>query len=422
MSPGRKLLVGIVALAIIGAAVWSEIQRAERGTEVRVETVQARHLASAITTTGQIRARRQVNISSDVMGRVTEVRVVEGDEVEAGQVLLTLDPSQLRAAVARARATLSQSEAQVAQQRASLMSAERDLARIRGVADRNADLVSLQALDEAETAVEVQLELVRAALFGGDQAQAALEEAEDQLSRTTIRAPIAGRVIRLSIEEGETAVIGTMNNPGSLLLTIGDLSVIEAVMAVDETDVPLIAVGDSAVIDLDAFPGKFFAARVSSIGNSAIQGAQGAPAAASTGGVDFEVILTLVDPPPELRPDLSATADIIVEERDNTLAVPIISVTVRSDEDEDRTARDDGNEPTGPLARSSESRPSEGVFVVREGAAGWTPVILGITGQEYFEVLSGLSEGDVVVSGPYRTIQLLEDGDRIRLSEDSSEP
>jgi HlyD family secretion protein len=305
------------------------------------------------------------------------------------------------------------------------MSAERDLARLRGVADRNTDLVSLQALDEAETAVEVQEQLVRAALFGTDQAQAALEEAEDQLFRTTIRAPIAGRVIRLSIEEGETAVIGTMNNPGSLLLTIGDLSVIEAVMAVDETDVPRIVVGDSAVIDLDAFPGKFFAARVSSIGNSAIQGAQGAPPAASTGGIDFEVILTLTDPPPELRPDLSATADIIVEERDNVLAVPIISVTMRSDEDgdEDRTAPDEGDEPTtGPLARSSESRPSEGVFVVREGAAVWTPVILGITGQEYFEVRSGLSEGDVVVSGPYRTIQLLEDGDGIRLSEDSSEP
>jgi len=422
MSPGRKLLVGVVVLTIIGAAVWSEIQRVQRRAEVRVERVQTRHLASAITTTGQIRAHRQVNISSDVMGRVTEVMVVEGDEVEAGQVLLTVDPSQFRAAVARAEASLSQTEAQVAQQRAGLMSTERDLARLRGVAERNADLVSIQALDEAETAVEIQQALVRAALFGADQAQAALEESEDQLSRTTIRAPITGRVIRLSIEEGETAVIGTMNNPGSLLLTIGDLSVIEAIMAVDETDVPQIAVGDSAIIELDAFPGKIFGAKVSSIGNSAIQGAQGAPFAASTGGVDFEVILTLTDPPPELRPDLSATADIIVEERDDVLAVPIISVTVRSDGDEDRTVPEEVNEPTGPLARLSESRPSEGVFVVREGAAVWTPVILGITGQEYFEVHSGLSAGDVVVSGPYRTIQLLEDGDGIRLSEDSSEP
>ena len=420
MSGGRKLIVGIVVLAIIGAAAWSEILRADRGVEVRVETVERRSVISTITATGKVRARRQVNISSDVMGRVTELTVEDGDEVEEGQILLTVDPSQIRATVSRARATLSQAEAQVAQQRANLMQAERELARLQGIVEQDPDLVSIQALEEAQTAVEVQRALVRSTLYGAEQAEAGLEEAEDQLSKTTIRAPISGRVIRLNIEEGETAIIGTMNNPGSLLLTIGDLSTVEAIMAVDETDVPQISVGDSAVVELDAFPGKMFSARVSSIGNSAIQTSAGGAPAQATGGVDFEVILTLLDAPAALRPDLSATADIIVDQKVGVPAVPIISVTVRSAEDADQLQfggpSDEGDDgPTGPIARAQESRPLEGVFVVRDGVAVWTPVILGITGQEHFEILSGASVGDTVVSGPYQTIQDLGDGDDVRL-------
>ncbi len=418
MSGSRKLVIGIVVLAIIGGAAWSEIVRAERGVEVRVEAVEKRQVIATITATGQVRARRQVNISSDVMGRVTELTVAEGDEVEEGQILLTVDPSQIRATVSRARATLSQSEAQVAQQRANLLQAERELARLQGIVEQDPDLVSLQAVEEAETAVDVQLALVRSTLYGAEQAQAGLEEAEDQLSRTTIRAPISGRVIRLNIEQGETAVVGTMNNPGSLLLTIGDLSGVEAVMAVDETDVPEISVGDSAVVELDALPGKLFSALVSSIGNSAIRvGVSGAPPQA-TGSVDFEVILTLLDPPSELRPDLSATADIIVDQRVEAPAVPIISVTVRSNEEPDTRYAPrnvDDNGPAGPIGRSQRRRPSEGVFVVKAGVASWAPVTLGITGQEHFEILSGVAVGDTVVSGPYQTIQDLDDGDEVRV-------
>ncbi len=426
MSGGRKLALGLVILAIIGAAAWSEIARAERGVQVRVEPVEKRQVVSTITATGQVRARRQVNISSDVMGRVTQLTVEEGDEVENGQILLTVDPSQIRAAVARARAALSQAEAQVAQQRSNLLQAERELARLRAITEQDPTLVSVQSLEEAETSVDVQLALVRSALHGAEQAEAGLAEAEDQLSRTTIRAPISGRVIRLNIEEGETAVVGTMNNPGSLLLTIGDLSSIEAVLAVDETYVPQISVGDSAIVELDAFPEKLFSALVSSIGNSAIQGGSGSPPVQVTGSVDFEVILTLLNPPGTLRPDLSATADIIIDRRAAAIAVPIISVAARSMDDDAgvRLAGDvdqnDDEGPTGPIARSLTSRPVEGVFLVREGKAIWTPVTLGVTGQEHFEVLSGVSVGDVVISGPYQTIQDLEDGDEVRISEDGS--
>ncbi len=395
MSGMRKLVIGVVVVGLIALAVVVNVARSqERTVEVRVSEVTERELVSTITATGNVRPRRQVNISADVMGRVTELNVEEGDEVERGDVLLRLDPSQTQAAVSRARATLAQSRAQVAQQRANMLQAERELQRLRGLRDRDASLVSTQALEEAETRLEVQVALLESAEYGVEQAQAGLDEVEDQLSRTTIISPISGRVPRLNIEEGETAVVGTMNNPGSLLLTIGDLSVVEAVLAVDETDIPQITLGDSATVELDALPGRWYAAVVSKIGNSAIQAQQGT---SGQGSVDYEVILTLLDPPAELRPDLSATADIIVERRENALSVPIISVTVRSEEDED-----DGEEDR------------EGVFLLRDGRAVWQPVEIGITGQEYFEILSGIQAGDSVVSGPYQRIQEMRDGDAIR--------
>ncbi len=395
MSGMRKLVIGVVVVGLIALAVVVNVARSqERTVEVRVSEVTERELVSTITATGNVRPRRQVNISADVMGRVTELNVEEGDEVERGDVLLRLDPSQTQAAVSRARATLAQSRAQVAQQRANMLQAERELQRLRGLRDRDASLVSTQALEEAETRLEVQVALLESAEYGVEQAQAGLDEVEDQLSRTTIISPISGRVTRLNIEEGETAVVGTMHNPGSLLLTIGDLSVVEAVLAVDETDIPQITLGDSATVELDALPGRWYAAVVSKIGNSAIQAQQGT---SGQGSVDYEVILTLLDPPAELRPDLSATADIIVERRENALSVPIISVTVRSEEDED-----DGEEDR------------EGVFLLRDGRAVWRPVEIGITGQEYFEILSGIQAGDSVVSGPYQRIQEMRDGDAIR--------
>jgi HlyD family secretion protein len=229
-------------------------------------------------------------------------------------------------------------------------------------------------------------------------------------------------VIRLNIEEGETAVVGTMNNAGSLLLTIGDLSAIEAVMVVDETDVPMISIGDSAVVELDAFSGQLFAARVSTIGNSSIQSGSGT---SPQGSVTFEVILTLLERPENLRPSLSATADIIVEQRKGVISAPIISVILEPETASPAAAPASVNEAEasvpGPAARPTERR-SEGVFVVRDGRAVWTPVTLGITGQEYFEVRSGLSIGDQVVAGPYQTIRVLRDGDAVQITNESSEP
>ncbi len=413
MSRNRKIVLGVVVLVLFGIATATAIARSsERGVEIRVESVEARDLVATITATGQVRARLEVNISADVQGRVIELNVDEGDEVERNQVLLRIDPSQFEANLARARAALSQAEAQAAQQRANLLQAEREVERLRSLGD----LVTTQAVEEAVTRLEVQEALASSSLHGVEQARAGVDEAQDRLTKTTLRSPFAGRVTRRNIQEGETVVVGTMNNPGSLLLTVSDLSQVEAVLSVDETDIPQVSLGDSAVVELDAFPGRTFAGRVTKIGNSAIRTATGA--AATQGSVDFEVVLTLLDPPEALRPDLSATADIIVTSREGVLSVPIISVTVREIESTRALQQDTaGQDPQtrGVIARATAPLTEEGVFLLRDGRAVWHPVQLGITGQEYFEVLSGLAAGDSVISGPYQAIRDLADGDAVTI-------
>lgn len=406
---GAVVLTGMVGLFGLGAG-------GNAGVSARVETVETRDLVATVTASGWIRPYRAVDVQADIMGRITDLRVEEGDSVRKGQFLLRIDPTQYEAAVARAKAAVSEALAREAQARANLLKAERDLARARAVAERDASLVSEQALEEAEIQVEVQRELLKAASHGVAQARAALQEAENMLAKTEIRAPIDGIVTRLNVEEGETAIVGTMNNPGSLLLTISDLSIMEAVVRVDETDLPELSLGDSATVLIDALPRQRFAGRVTRIAHSSVQGPQltnTAPSSTSQ-AVDFEVVVTLTDPPPLLRPDLSATAEIVTATRDGVLSIPIIALTVR-----ERT----GTEPIpqeDPAARAAaadatEREDQEGVFVVREGKAHFVPVTIGITGAEHFEVLSGLAAGDSVVAGPYEIIRNLKDGTLIRV-------
>ncbi|MFO8174236.1 MAG: efflux RND transporter periplasmic adaptor subunit, partial [Longimicrobiales bacterium] len=334
MSSGRKFLIGAVIVVILGsAAAITIIQGRKGGIEVRLEEVSQRDLVSVVTASGNIRARRAVDISADVMGRVIELNVEEGDDVTVGDTLLRIDPSQLEAAVSRSQAGLSQARAQVAQARANFIRAQRDYNRVTALRARDSILVSPQQVEDAETNMEVNRSLLQAAEHGVAQAEAALNEAQDQLSKTIIKAPISGKVTRLNVETGETVVIGTMNNPGSLILTISDLSVVEAVVEVDETDVPHIVLGDSALVELDAFPRRQFTGRVTEIGNSAIMPPSTTAGTGQAAAIDFEVVLTLDDPGVALRPDLSATADIITAVREGVTSIPIIALTVR-DEDE----------------------------------------------------------------------------------------
>ncbi|NNF14636.1 MAG: efflux RND transporter periplasmic adaptor subunit [Gemmatimonadetes bacterium] len=418
METRTKIIIGVITVAVLGlAGTLSVLRQRDQGIEVRVETVERRDLEEIVTASGNIRARRTVDISSDVQGRVLDLYVDEGDDVVAGQTLLRLEPDQYEANLSRAEASLAQARSQEAQQTANLTQAQRDLDRLVQLRARDSLLVSRQQLDDARTRVEVQEAAVESASNGVSVAVAGVDESEDRLSKTVFTAPMAGKVTRLNVEEGETVIIGTMNNPGSLVLTISDLSVIEVVVQVDETEVSEISLGDSAGVRIDAFPDRRFEGTVTEIGNSAINPPSG-QAANQQAAIDFEVVLTLAPNDAPLRPDLSATADIVVESRLDALSVPIIALTVR---DRDDTGGE-GGEAGSEASRSDRDEPTdvEGAFVVSDGTVQFVPVEIGIAGQEYFEVLSGLQEGDSVVAGPYQRIRQLRSGDDISVMDEGS--
>lgn len=414
METRTKILIGVAVVAVLASsAVLSVTRGRDRGVEVRLEAISQRDLVEVVTASGNIRARRTVDISSDVSARVEELLVDEGDDVVAGQVLLRLEPDQYGAALARTEAQLAQARAQQSQQRANLLRSERDRDRLLQLRARDSLLVSRQQIDDAETDVEVATATLESAGHGVAQAEAAVEEAEDRLSKTVFTAPITGKVTRLNVEEGETVIIGTMNNPGSLVLTISDLSVIEVVVKVDETAVSTISLDDEADIDIDAFPDQSFSGRVTEIGNSAITPpSQQNPN--QQAAIDFEVVITLDPSDAPLRPDLSATAEIAVERRPGAVAVPIIALTIRDEATADSTGAGDADD------EGADPADVEGVFLVRDGTVTFTRVEVGIAGAEFFEILSGLAVGDTVVAGPYQRIRQLRTGDAVRQVQESA--
>jgi HlyD family secretion protein len=425
MSNSKKVVIAAVLLVAVASIAGIAMARGgDKGALVRTEAVVRRDLVSVVTASGKIEPKRKVDISADLSGRVTQVAVEEGQWVERGALLLRIDPTQYQSAVRRAEAAVAQARAREAQARAQLLKAQNDVRRAEMLA-QGKELISAQDLDQARTQAQVAEAEMQAARFAVQQAQAAVSEARDNLSKTTIVAPMSGRVTRLNIEEGETAVIGTMNNPGSLLLTVADLSVMEAKIKVDETEVPNLGVGDSASVRIDAFPDREFSGRVTRIGNSAVQTAAAAASGADQQSVDFEVVITLDTPPAELRPDLSATADVVTDSRKNVLSVPIIALTVRDRDGKKFKEADEGDADAPRSAVQGDARARQaaevtGVFVIKDGKAEWVPVQLGIAGDRYFEIRSGLKGGETVISGTYQAIRDLEDDAAVRTAVDSA--
>lgn len=423
MTPRRKILVGAGVVLLLGVLVFQAL-RADRGdaVEVRAEVVTERDLVARVTATGHIEPKRSVDVQSDISGRVVEVHVEEGDEVEEGELLLAIDPTQYEAAVRQARARLAEARARLARAETDLQQYRWEWDRIRKLKERTQDLVTEQEAEQTRTRAELAEAERQAAQFAVEQAEAALEEAEDRLAKTVIRAPMGGRVTRLNVEKGETAIVGTMNNPGTVLLTVADLSVMEAVAEVDETDVTQVEVGDSASVEIDAFPDRSFPGRVTKIGNSSLR-PRGA--SASPGGdeaVDFEVRVTLRDPPEGIRPDLSCSVDIVTDERPGATAIPIISLTLVDTASLAEGWRErlppsmrTGEADRGPRDAADLRGEVEGVYVVSDGRARFQPVRVGIAGDRYFQVLEGLAPGDTVVAGPYQAIRRLEDGRPVKL-------
>ena len=420
MKKGAKIGIGVVVLGAIVTLSVIASQRGEAATLVKIEPVTTRDLVATVNASGWIRPNRRVDVQADIMGRITELNVKEGEAVRRGQVLLRIDPTQYEAAVGRAEAAVSEALSREAQTKAGVLQAERQHTRLQQLAQSDQNLVSRQQLEEAETQLAVERQMLTAAGFGIQQARSALDEARDRLSKTIIRAPMDGVITRLNVEEGSTAIIGTMNNPGSLLLTVADLSTMEAVVRVDETDLPDIHLGDSASIGIDAFPRQRFTGRVTKISYSAVRSPlqTGSPSGAQGGqAIDYEIVITLDNPPPALRSDLSVAADIVTAKRPGVLSIPIIALTVRERgvttpiENEDPQARAASDAATQPR---DDENDEEGVFVVREGKAHFVAVKVGIAGEEHFEVISGLAAKDSVVAGPYEAVRSLEDGKPVR--------
>ncbi|MDX1674832.1 MAG: efflux RND transporter periplasmic adaptor subunit [Longimicrobiales bacterium] len=420
----RKTKIVLVAgtlVVLAGVGIAAAAAGGEDARGVRVAEAEIRDLESVVRASGWIQPRVAVDVQSDIMGRVTALNVEEGDVVERGQVLLRIDPTQYEAAVAQARASVSQALANEARARASMIQARQELRRTEDILARDSTLISPRQYEDARTQAEVQQALHEAAEHGVEVARASLREAEDRLAKSVIRAPIDGVVTRLNIEEGETAIVGTMNNPGSLLLTVSDLSVMEAVVRVDETDVPGIELGDSTTLTVDAFRRRQFTGRVTEISHSSVVDPNTRGMSQQAQAVDFEVVVTLDRPPPGIRPDLSATAEVITEQRPRALAIPIIALTVRERKDVEALESEQPEAQAAAEAMVEGDEDIEGVFVIRDGQARFVAVDVGITGREHFEILSGLTAGDSVVAGPYEAIRQLNDGDPVRVLPESGD-
>ena len=409
-SIGGTVIIGIVAFMAVTAA-----KRGNKGTEVRIEAVQKRDLVASVTASGQVRPQTKVDVAADISGRIVRLAVKEGQTVTKGQFLLEIDPSQYIAAVQRAEAALSSSKAQEAQAKANFIQAQRNYQRSADIKKANSQLVSDEQIEQLKTAAEVQQALQDAATHMVEQSEAQLKDARSSLAKTTILAPMSGRVTRLAVEQGETAVPGTFNKDAATLLTIADMSVLETKVKVDETDVARIEVGDSAIVQIDAFPDTTFLGRVTKISNSSVKAATAA-SGSSDQAVDYEVTIQLVNPPKDTRPDFSATAKVVTDSRTQALSIPIIALTVR----EDSLAKRDSGAVT--LAKTTSDkqvgkRDVEGVFVVgKDNKVTFKPVKVGIAGEKYFEVVDGLKEGDRIVGGTYQAIRELKDGSRVKSS------
>jgi HlyD family secretion protein len=408
----KKIAIAAVVVGIVAAGAYANMNRTPSAVKVQTETVELRDLTAKVTGSGQIRPFKEIDISSNVMGRIVELDVVEGQEVRTGQMLLRIDPVRYVSAV-------EQVEASIASAETSLELAEENLGYAQELLDRREglyqqDLLSEEAYLDALQTVRREERTVELRQRELDRLRAQLRQSEYDLSQVEFVSPLDGVITKLNVEEGETAITGTMNNPGTVLLTIADLSFIEAEIEIDETDIVHVEVGQPAEVRIDAFPDEVYAAEVTEVGRSPISTVQNANQA-----VNFKVVVRVIEQVAGARPGLSCTADVITATRRNAVSVPIQSMILREvelDEDGRVVQRD-------PLADliadvdgskgSVELDEVEGAFVVREGQVVFVPIGVGIAGERHFEVLSGMSEGDEVVTGPFDVIRSLTTGDRI---------
>ncbi len=415
MTRKRKIVlaIGVAVVALVAFSAIKVANNKNKPVEVRLEQVGNQDLVAAVTASGRIEPKSQVDISSEVTARITRITVKEGDLVTKGQLLVELDQVQFLGAVERGTASMASVEAQLMQTRANRDQAKRTYDRNKELKRTNPTLIADEVVEQSQQTYDVAAAAVRSSEAQVMQTRATVKEARDNLARTRLYSPIAGRVVRLAVEEGEVAQTGAFSRDVGLLMRIADLSVIQALVKVDETDVVRLSLNDSVSVSIDAFPDTQFVGRVTKISNSAAVSAAGT--AGSDRAVDFEVEVTLMNPPSDVRPDLSMTARIITDVRKQALAIPIIALTAREapTTGDSMQARPLQTTP-GDTGSNKKAKAREGVFVVVNGVATFRPVKVGIAGDEFFEVLSGVKQGETIVAGTYQAIRDMKDSARVK--------
>lgn len=385
------LIVGIGIIILI--VILNLVSNRKGGVKVRVEKVTRKDITSIVTGTGEIKPKKNVEISSDISGKIIKIGVKEGDFVKKGQFLLQIDPEYYRANYERDKAILEATRSELLQPEASYKVAKREYERAQQLYKQG--IISQKELEEAESRFKAALSTLRALKFRIKQAEAAVASSLDRLKKTTIVSPIDGVITSLKVEEGEVAVVGTMNNPGTVLLTIADLSQMEAELGVDETEIVKVKEGQKAIVKVDALPEEEFEGVVTEVGNSIIQSLQ----ATSQEAKEFKVVVLLKKTDPRLKPGLTATADIIVAKKKNVIAIPIAALVIRK------------------VGEGKGAKEVEGVFVYKDGKAEFRPVKKGIMGEMEIEIVEGLKEGEEIIVGPFKVLRNLQDGDPVEKKE-----
>jgi len=455
MKTWKKAAIGVGAILLLAAIVGFTVYQSRKNV-VTVQTgkAQVEDLAAVVSGSGEIKPKTYVNIGANAFGKITHLYVREGDRVKKGQLLAQLENVQSAADVAATKASLEAAGTDAIAADAGLNTAKADLNRAKADVERarldwsraeglykdalisKAEYESRKAtwqtaeagLAQAEARVAQAKAQVDSANGRTSQIRATLTRASDVLQKTSYDAPFDGVITNLPVREGETVVIGIQNSPGSTLMTIADMSVITAEVKVDETDIVTVQLGQPAEVSIDAIPRKTFRAVVSEIGNNAIVRSSGVSTSqqtsASQEAKDFKVVVTLQDPPPDLRPGLSATAKVTTAMRANALTIPIQSLTIRGKSELERV--DTGKNSVQAAAPSTEASKgkkegeTQGVFVIRNGKAEFIPLQTGIAGTTDIEVVNGLKEGDELITGSYKVLRTIRPGATVKI--DNSAP
>ncbi|HKN32548.1 MAG TPA: efflux RND transporter periplasmic adaptor subunit [Terriglobales bacterium] len=452
MKTWAKIVIGAAALLLVMGIVFGTIYFSGRNV-VTLQTGKAQNLdlAALVTASGEIKPKTYVNVGANAFGKITHLYVKEGDRVKKGQLLAQLENVQSSADVAATRASLEAAQTDAIAAEAGYKTALADLNRAKADAERtkldweraqglykealiakaeydsrqNAWLSADAGFAQAQARVAQSKAQVDSAERRVTQTRANLTRVADVLQKTTYEAPFDGVITNLPVREGETVVIGIQNSPGSTLMTIADMSVITAEVKVDETDIVNVKLGQPAEVSIDAIPRKTFRGVVTEIGDNAIVRSTGLATSqqtsASQEAKDFKVVVTLQDPPENLRPGLSSTAKVTTATRTNVISIPIQALTIRSRADlENAKPKNKSTVQAAAPQRdaSKEDKGKEeiqGVFVIRKGKAEFVPVETGIAGTTDIEVTKGLQTGDEVVTGSYKVLRTLKPGASVKV-------